>query len=47
MNSLEKPTFSDQAAQQVWVDYLSQVEDLCGLLLKWNANDKICSFVDC
>jgi hypothetical protein len=32
MNSLNKTIFKDQVAQQIWTDYLSQVEHLCGML---------------
>ena len=32
MNSLNKTIFKDQVAQQIWNDYLSQVEHLCVML---------------
>jgi hypothetical protein len=32
MNSLNKTIFKDQVAQQIWTDYLSQVELLCAML---------------
>ena len=32
MTNIDNPTFTDQQAQQIWLDYLQQVEDLCGLL---------------
>ena len=32
MNSLNKTIFKDQVAQQIWTDYLSQVEQLCVML---------------
>ena len=32
MNSLNKTIFKDQVAQQIWTDYLSQVELLCVML---------------
>ena len=39
MTNTDNPTFTDQQAQQLWADYLRQVDDLCGLLNQRQQND--------
>lgn len=39
MTNIENPTFTDQQAQQLWSDYLRQVDNLCGLLNQRQKND--------
>ena len=39
MPNTEKPPFTQEKAQQIWKDYLQQVNDLCGLLDKRQKTD--------
>lgn len=39
MTKTDNPTFTQKQAQKIWIDYLQQVESLCGLLNKRQKND--------